>query len=115
MSPLWDNPACLTQIWFEQKGTFDTSETGSFTFGDGSVALVSGRIKFTFGFGRVMEGDCDEDLNRLSYCYHNGVGCDGDELNAANNLYDLHIRQTNVLPSSEAANVRGLVYEVIFE
>lgn len=112
---LWNRDTCLTQIQIAQKGSFDRNETGSFTFADGSVAPVNGRVKLEFAFTRIIDGDCDEDLTRLSYCYTSGAGCSTEELNAANNLYDLYIRQTNVLPSSEAANVRGLVYEVIFE
>jgi hypothetical protein len=115
VSPLWENPDCLTQINLQQVGEFDPSRTGNVTFNDGSVSPVKGHLKLTFSFTRIISGDCAADLQRLADCYTNGAGCSTDELNASVNLYDLYVRQTGVLNIADAIRVKALAYEVYFE
>lgn len=112
---LWNNPGCQTQIQIEQDGGFDFTRPGTVTFGDGTVSPVSGRLQMTLSYLRVIAGDCQADLQELANCYNNGAGCDNDQLNAASNLFDLHVRQTGVLNISDLTRVRGLAYKVYFE
>jgi hypothetical protein len=114
-SKLWNNPECQTQIQIIQDGAFDRTRPGTVTFGDGSVSPVNGRIVMTLSYLRVIAGDCQADLQELANCYSNGSGCDTNQLNAASNLFDLHVRQTGVLDISNATRVRGLAYKVYFE
>lgn len=114
-SVLWNNENCLTQIEIAQSGTFDRTRTGTVTFGDGTSSPVSGHLNLHLSYLRVISGDCTADLQELANCYTNGAGCSTDQLNAASNLYDLHVRQTGVLNINDVARLRGLAYDVYFE
>jgi hypothetical protein len=115
ISTLWKDPNCITQVEITQRGGFDRSQSGTVAFPDQTTARVEGRLGLTLSYLRVIAGDCSQELTRLASCYESGTECDADEIEAANSLYDLYIRQTGVLNINDAPRVRGLAYEVKYE
>lgn len=117
---LWSNPNCLTNFEIIQNGTLDRSRPGTIQYTDGSTASVAGELNYTYTFSRIIEsvngtGNCDDDLNRLAFCYRNGAGCNADELGAGRALFDLYVRQTGVLNIQDASKIKALEYIVHYE
>jgi hypothetical protein len=117
---LWNNPNCITNFQITQNGTLDRSQPGEIQYEDGTTAAVSGSMRLSYTFSRVIgsingASNCDNDLNRLALCYDNGTGCSADELSAARSLFDLYARQTGVLDIQDASRIKGLEYIIEYE
>jgi hypothetical protein len=117
---LWSNPNCLTNFEIIQNGTLDRTRPGTIQYTDGTTAPVAGELNYNYTFSRIIEsvngtGNCDDDLNRLAFCYHNGTGCTADELAAGRSLFDLYVRQTGVLNIQDASKIKALEYIVHYE
>jgi hypothetical protein len=117
---LWNNPNCITSFEITQNGTLDRSQPGTIQYEDGTTATVSGSMRLSYTFSRVIGSingttNCNDDLNRLAFCYDNGTGCSADELSAARSLFDLYARQTGVLNIQDASSIKGLEYMIEYE
>jgi hypothetical protein len=117
---LWNNPNCITNFQITQNGTLDRSQPGTIQYEDGTTAPVSGSMRLSYTFSRVIGSingttNCEDDLNRLALCYDNGTGCSADELSAARSLFDLYARQTGVLNIQDASRIKGLEYIIEYE
>ena len=118
IATLWNNPNCQTQIQVTQSGTFDRTKPTTVVAADGTKTQIAGRLGLTFTYMRAISGDCAADLQNLANCYTTGSGCSTGELSAAETLFDLYTKQSQVLDPTNSAQVSkiiGLAYIVTFK
>jgi hypothetical protein len=70
---LWTDPACQTQIFLEETGSFAKQEGLTSTTG----LPISGTLSLTLQMVRTFTGDCTSTLAELQACYSSAAACGG--------------------------------------
>jgi hypothetical protein len=111
---LWQDPSCQTQVQLFQSGTLDRRSLAPFTTTGGDILSIAGRLSLDLTVFRVIEGNCDADLARLSECTQDDATCSLDERQAANALFSMYT-EAGALTLPSAKTLSFLAYQVIFE
>jgi hypothetical protein len=115
---LWRDPACTTQLFIEEDGTW-TKSANAGTSASGKP--LSGRVQLRIQIIRTIDGTCGPTLQEIADCYANASLCGGAdatenaELQAAvQYLFNDYI-QSGTMASTDIPNVSALAYEVSYE
>jgi hypothetical protein len=116
--PLRTDPNCLIEVQDDETGVLDRSTPGTYQF-SGGPAAVSGHLKMSYTRYNVLfpqtAGACDTDLNYLAQCYLVGTGCSADDLDQAQQLFDLYVKQAGILDLSNVTKIKALAYSIQLE